>query len=276
LIAYRNSKTEVSQALIAGVVKDMGLVRRERLGAGAPFDSDSWTDLHDADPDAQSEIVWANFQTERAAENFSNIGPPPRRSGLKIISAALLLLIAAGATAGILRFDQSGSFFESMKTWTEGIKSDFLNPKTSVKGETIIESPLRQTGADLEAPAAQGGDADGETIAAADRPSDREDPAPPSQKFPGAEEERSFHRPARSVHKDPPPPDAAVKRRLIEIEIEKAIQNRAIEGVTVRLEDSTAILGGRVASVRQRALAERAAMSVTEVAKVNNQISIQR
>ena len=94
------------------------------------------------------------------------------------------------------------------------------------------------------------------------------------QKFQEEQKDNQIHSPARSARKDRPDQDPAVRRRLLEIEIHRAIQNRAIEGVSVKLIDGTAYLGGQVASERQRSMAERAALGVQEVASVENQIKI--
>jgi hypothetical protein len=62
--------------------------------------------------------------------------------------------------------------------------------------------------------------------------------------------------------------------KRIEADVIKAIQNRAIAGVRVSVIDGTAYLDGRVASVRQKLMAERAARSVAEVKSVRNRLSV--
>jgi osmotically-inducible protein OsmY len=73
-----------------------------------------------------------------------------------------------------------------------------------------------------------------------------------------------------------PSRDPAVQNRLLEIEIHKAILNRAIEGVSVNLANGVVYLEGQVASERQRALAERAALSIDDKVRVSNRLRIQR
>jgi type II secretory pathway predicted ATPase ExeA len=60
----------------------------------------------------------------------------------------------------------------------------------------------------------------------------------------------------------------------LEMEIYKAIGNRAILGVAVSVNNGTAYLEGRVATERQRRAAERAARSVEGVERVRNRISV--
>jgi type II secretory pathway predicted ATPase ExeA len=64
------------------------------------------------------------------------------------------------------------------------------------------------------------------------------------------------------------------KRKLLEAQISRAIENRAIIGVTVSVIDNIAYLDGRVATVRQRDAAERAARGVAGVERVRNRIAV--
>jgi osmotically-inducible protein OsmY len=66
-----------------------------------------------------------------------------------------------------------------------------------------------------------------------------------------------------------------IQRRLVELQIEKALRNRAIDGVAVSFIDGTAYLEGQVASEKQRSLAEKAALSVSEVRNVHNRLDLQ-
>jgi osmotically-inducible protein OsmY len=69
--------------------------------------------------------------------------------------------------------------------------------------------------------------------------------------------------------------DAAVLEQRLELEIYKAIHDRAILGVQVsRVDDGLVYLEGRVASPRQKLAAVRAALSVPGVKEVRNRIVI--
>lgn len=80
---------------------------------------------------------------------------------------------------------------------------------------------------------------------------------------------RQIKEPPRETRRDPD-----LERRRIEAEVNKAIENRAISGVSVSVVDGVAYLDGRVASVRQRLMAERAARSVADVKSVRNRIDV--
>jgi hypothetical protein len=62
--------------------------------------------------------------------------------------------------------------------------------------------------------------------------------------------------------------------RVLQAQIIKAIENRAIFGVEVSVVRGTAFLDGRVATERQRRAAERAAHSVDKVSRVRNRIVV--
>ena len=78
-----------------------------------------------------------------------------------------------------------------------------------------------------------------------------------------------------SENRPPAPIDnAEIRRKRLEMEVAKAIENRAIAGVAVAVIDEIIYLDGRVATERQRAAAERAARSVAGVEKVRNRINL--
>ena len=68
--------------------------------------------------------------------------------------------------------------------------------------------------------------------------------------------------------------NADAQRKLLEAQVYKAIENRAIMGVDVSVINGTAYLEGRVATERQRDAAERAARSVAGVQRVRNRIAV--
>jgi general secretion pathway protein A len=64
------------------------------------------------------------------------------------------------------------------------------------------------------------------------------------------------------------------RSRQLEALVQKAILNRAINGIEVSVVNGTAVLQGRVASERQKQAAERAANSVGGVQRVRNRIVV--
>jgi general secretion pathway protein A len=68
--------------------------------------------------------------------------------------------------------------------------------------------------------------------------------------------------------------DAEGRRNKIEMQIAKAIQNRAIQGVQVSVINGTAFLDGRVETERQKSAAEQATRSVPDVKDIRNRIVV--
>lgn len=68
--------------------------------------------------------------------------------------------------------------------------------------------------------------------------------------------------------------DADIERQRLQLEIYKAIDNRAITGVEVSVIGRMTYLGGRVETERQKLAAEEAARSVPGVKEVRNRIAV--
>jgi general secretion pathway protein A len=67
---------------------------------------------------------------------------------------------------------------------------------------------------------------------------------------------------------------AVVTDRELEMQVERAIDNRALRGISVSVESGTVYLRGRVPTTRQRLAAQRAAQSVEGVRSIENQIGL--
>jgi general secretion pathway protein A len=86
--------------------------------------------------------------------------------------------------------------------------------------------------------------------------------------------------PERRSLPSPTPSPAALPRnetvtdRDLEMQVEKAIDNRALRGIGVLVKDGTVYLRGRVPTTRQRLAAQRAAQSVEGVKSIENQIGL--
>jgi type II secretory pathway predicted ATPase ExeA len=87
--------------------------------------------------------------------------------------------------------------------------------------------------------------------------------------------------PERRAAPSPTPSPAALPRNQmvvtdheLEMQVEKAIDNRALRGIGVSVKDGTVYLRGRVPTTRQRLAAQRAAQSVEGVKSIENQIGL--
>jgi osmotically-inducible protein OsmY len=70
------------------------------------------------------------------------------------------------------------------------------------------------------------------------------------------------------------PEDSELKRQKLQLQIQEAIHLRAIDGVTVYFVGDTAHLKGRVATERQKSVAENAARGVPGVKEIRSSIEI--
>jgi len=99
---------------------------------------------------------------------------------------------------------------------------------------------------------------------------ERDEPPQPKIGKPAKESAKSRAGQARSLAFD----DREIRRKKTELQIVKAIQNRAIDGVQVSVVEGTAFLDGRVATERQKSAAERATRSVSDVKEIQNRIEV--
>jgi len=273
--ACRSLRKEISQELIDEVAMDMQLVDHQRASPAAAFDRESWIRREEPPPDSQIETIWSNFQFDSAPAQSNMIARPPRRRVTSMIGVVLLTLITLGAAGWAVHVQEAVPFLEYLRAQVEVVKSGYGHPDENTKRESANQSSLHQPAvADSSSAALDGGHANVGAISEAENLRETEESVPARQKFQEEQKDNQIHSPATSARKDRPDQDPAVRRRLLEIEIHRAIQNRAIEGVSVKLIGGTAYLGGYVASERQRTMAERAALGVQEVASVENQIKV--
>ena len=101
--------------------------------------------------------------------------------------------------------------------------------------------------------------------------------------FQSAVESRAKQDPEKTGEKRRPASDQVSMERLLNdesaahrlrIEIDRAIQNRAISGVDVYVRGDTVYLGGQVATQRQKLAAVRATLSVSGVNEVRDRIAV--
>ena len=273
--ACRRLRKEVSQELIDEVAIEMQLVDHQRASPAAAIDRESWINRKEPPPDSQIETVWSNFQFDSAPAQSTMIARPPRRRVTSMIGATLFALVTLGAAGWAVHVQEAMPFLEYLKAQVEVVKSGYGHLDESAKSETANQSSLQEPAvADSRSAALDGGQADVGAIAEAENLRETEESVLARQRFQEEQKDNQIYSPARSARKDRPDQDPAVRRRLLEIEIQRAIQNRAIQGVSVKLIDGTAYLDGQVASERQRSMAERAALGVQEVASVENHIKI--
>jgi type II secretory pathway predicted ATPase ExeA len=268
LLAFADSKKEISREMIREVAADLRLEEKKAVGSdSAPStkaavrqEKDlSWLkEAHDVPDDAWvTNIDSVNVSPQPVAS--------PTRRTRKLRWAGLGLtwaLAAIGVAAVVAALDlrQTGDYrLETFSRTQEPVwsTSDNVAPR---RPESQPAQPRTSSVAESPRP-----------------PEPRPDPVTSAKAMSGQAKARAAGDRA-GVRKDPPEISKAVQpenqRKRIEAEVQAALQNRAIDGVVVSVVDGTAYLDGRVASLRQKTMAERAARSVAEVKRVRNRLDV--
>jgi general secretion pathway protein A len=273
LAAFARSKKEVSAEIVNEVAQDLRLriePSHKPLDAPQPPPSRqekeiSW--LQEADD--VTDDVWVSRLSS------DHVGSPAQslhheisgfRQGAGLIAAAIVGLVTlAGAGATLYSPHITAYFSRPSRNWSE-------------RGPDVVAGPL-STANDNDSPSAAS------TPDSANSRTPNSDALPEEAKMPErqksldpSENFSATNKPKRKTRDIAPPaesiPNADLEAKRIEAEINKAIQNRAIAGVRVSMINGTAYLDGRVASVRQKLMAEKAARSVAEVKTVHNRLDI--
>lgn len=279
LAAFGRGQKEISAEIVNEVAADLRLEAAAEKSNGEipapappppPREEKERSWLQDADDIADD--VWVSRLN-------SDYGSMPARSlrgqaleyrqGAGLIAATVVGLVTlAGAGATLYSPHIAGYFSHSardIQTWAERTVNVAAGPSGPAPGESELarprEAPVTQN------PQSPDSAADQPTLPAMEKRLDDGDsnsdaPPQPRQK-------------TRNVAPRVEPGDHAdAERKRIEGEVNRAIHNRAIAGVSVSLVDGTLYLDGRVASVRQKLMAEKAARSVPEVKAVRNRVSV--
>jgi type II secretory pathway predicted ATPase ExeA len=275
LAAFARTKKEISPDIVNEVAVDLRLeIRSPDRPLGVPQSPSSRQEkdfswLREADEVADD--IWVSrlgSDTAGARAEYVHREMSGYRQGAGLIAATIVGLVTLAGAGATLYSPHIAAYFSrsarNIQSWTERgvVAGPFSVPKAS-------DSPL--------VPSVR----DSMGSRAADIDSVPEKPKlPENEQSPdtGSENLYSANKIQRKTHSVLPQvesisrPDLETKR--IEAEVNKAIQNRAIAGVKVSMINGTAYLDGRVASVRQRLMAERAARSVAEVKAVRNRLNV--
>lgn len=278
LAAFARSKKEISPELVKEVAADLRLeIQQAEKPRGDIAQSPTarqekeFPSLREADNVADD--VWVSRlgsdNVAKAAQSLQREIPPYRQGAGFIAGTIVGLVTLAGAGATLYSTHLSAYFSRSAKNiqnWAE-------------RSVNVVAGPLSNP-KDNEPPLARSG---GESIGN-DAPyinSVPEKTAPAEvEKQPETRNENLYNtnnamRPSRKVApRSESIRDPDVENKRIEAEVNKAVQNRAITGVRVSIINGTVYLDGRVASVRQKLMAEKAARTVAEVKTVRNRLDV--
>jgi general secretion pathway protein A len=263
--AYAGSEKTVAPQMIEDAANDLRLGKRDyykRETAAA--------DLEPAGREAAFQVGQDDAAADRTWETGATESYPPherrlarhRKRGWARAGIGLLLALIVLGLAGAFFYPKDAEDFLSYLTGTVedllgvGGESSALvrhgvtgrNTDSNEKAAPLVETKRPDRAASLPS--------DGELRARAEKTAD------------GNAKSAGRQAPSRASN------DAESRRKKIERQIAKAIQNRAIEGVQVSVIDGTAFLNGRVATERQKSAAEQATRSVPDVKDIRNRIVV--
>lgn len=231
---------------------------------------------------------WKDYRSGVDSPFFMEVGwhkpqRPPRRSGMR----GLLLLCLVAATALFIATQGEPALGPMMRSYLAKL-SDFAHspapeqqpappPDGASENDHNTGSQVAPVPSDLQ-PAAPVPESKTPPMPEAPMPAENENPEPapqvktPAKRTPATPDNKSVaikRRPPLINEGDP------LSERRLQIEIYKAIRDRAINGVQVSyVDDGTVYLEGRVATPRQKLAAVRATLSVPGVKGVRDRIMI--
>lgn len=263
LSAYAGSEKTVTPQMIEDAANDLRLgkhayARREASPAGLETAGREAAAFRTREDDAATDRTWKTGPTEsyppleRRLARHRKRGWAPAGIGL---SLALIVLGLAGA---FFYPKDAEDYLAYLRRGVEdliGVGGENKAPaRHDVTERNEKVPPLAETNESEESEASMTDDTQ--------KPSRAEKSADGNAKSAGRQA------PSRASN------DAESRRNKIELQIAKAIQNRAIAGVQVSVIDGTAFLDGRVATERQKSAAEQATRSVPDVRQVRNRIVV--
>lgn len=305
LIAFAASKKIVSAATIDEVARDLRLNQQAAAAEAAPPpEVRSQKGSIEKIEGFRSKRVSgrAGFRTPASPESeFFMIGleekPAHLRSekklsgyGTGVFSLGIVLALAAMLFYSQQMWGGLTALTDSLKEFTETQTGDAGPAQPTVPSDRSKVHEHWEAKSAAEAPAPYSPTLEPQTFSETENPPMPEPQQQSVQPSATVEQRRSSTtgrnppdpaRPMPERRSLPSPSPAALPRnetvvtdRQLEMQVERAIDNRALRGIGVSVKDGTVYLRGRVPTTRQRLAAQRAAQSVEGVKSVENQIGL--
>lgn len=288
LIAYADSKKSVAAEVIEQVALDLRLKEESQVKMKAPAPQLSETKGREevsqaAEDGAVVDKLWeSGFEALQA-----RIGRRPMQPGHRGLAGAgtgifLAVVLFVGAAIA-LHSQQSTTSLLDLSVNLEDIFGIREQPSLQARHSSEVrkeEAPAK--GSHVQGPPPQDHasslkdeNRDVSPLPEAEKPTESEAPVPAVERS----TPRSASKPSNGIknaRKNRAPieafTDPETARKRLQLQIYKAIHNRAITGVEVSVKDGTAYLDGRVATETQKFSAEQAARTVPGVTYVRNRI----
>jgi hypothetical protein len=226
--------------------------------------------------------------TEVIGQTFLNYTFDDRRSwfwrGTRVRKTVpvLLILLLLGGAAVWLQSDTGKAQLSNWMATQNGAARSPQKPESNAEAPLIAKQnvpPAPAPSSEMSSPETTDSGSSSDFISEAEKLADTPAPIPPqkSAEKPQVPEAKSSPKkvpPPRQSNRQAMAKNPDTQRTLLEGRIHRAIENRAIMGVTVSMIGDITYLDGRVATVRQRNAAEQAARSVPGVERVRNRIAV--
>lgn len=284
-VAGGSTGTIINAALIDDIARDLNFRDNAVANQTTRFEDkfaipdaiDSSGRVQSAPSEDSTEVVGHTFLNyHNGDERLGSFRRAKRKTAW--VSMVLLLIVLGGAGAWL----GSATARNSLSHW-RGILSGMIarlqEPQSG--GEVLENAPGRsaKTGAQEPPSAPYVGSPTPEPHQASTPPEKSLEPLPNNN---GAENTLTRDTPSQPKIPSLPSPERRAplkagsdqRNQELQLQIVKALENRAIVGVEVSVVRGTAYLDGHVATERQRRAAERAARSVAEVSQVQNRIVV--
>jgi general secretion pathway protein A len=271
LTAYADSRKEISAEVIKEVAGDLRL-SEGRQSQSSPKQPEVVPVPKEVSEETEWKIVPDEVRQSRLGLNDMPVGlrydPPEaqRKSSAGLKMGALFTVVLVGSAGAFVYSDQARHFLSQM-----GFNFEHLverGPVESVPAQQELKT--HDDSSQAMVPAEQ--HSQPQPIVEENNPGTQ-----PPVKSDITQSDRRKKKTSAPVVERPPikvSNDPAIRKKKIEVAVDNAIQNRAIDGVSVSVVDSTVYLDGEVATERQRLAAERAARSVPDVKQVRNRLSV--
>jgi len=261
LSAYAGSQKMVTPQMVEEAANDLRLGKRthyKRETAAADLDPAGREAAFQKREDDQSDMVWEAISSGSYPPLERRLARHRKRGWARAGIGLLLALIVLGLAGAFFYPKDAEDYLAYLRRGVEdliGVGGENKAPaRHDVTERNEKVPPLAETNESEESEASM--------------TDDTQKPSRAGKSADGNAKSAGRQAPSRASN------DAESRRNKIELQIAKAIQNRAIEGVRVSVIDGTAFLDGRVATERQKSAAEQATRSVPDVKDIRNRIEV--
>ena len=275
LTAYADSQKEVSAEMIKEIAGDLRLSERMQFESPPKPETSPGQFSKDIEEKIVPDEVW---QLRREHNNLpASLEKRPmewaKKSPAGLGIGTLFALVLFGGAGALLYSGQARQYLAHLGSNVENL----IEQSSTDNVERQQQQNIRDESFQVTTPAVPAPSPEGQHTTTEPIPDTKTAGAPTANDISPTGRRGSSEEARVPVKKPSPvqaPNDSAIQKKKIELAINHAIQNRAINGVNVSFVDGTVYLDGEVATETQKSMAERAARSVPDVKYVRNRLDV--